>query len=511
MSHEPAPPDGPRSGRENAPVDRGRTSFSAIGLAREIREGRLSAVEALEAHLDRVARLNPSLNAVVTLDEARARDRARAADRAVSRGELWGPLHGVPFTAKDVFETEGLRTTAGHPPLANYVPKTDATVVARLKGAGAVLAGKTNTSELARDAQTYNPVFGRTANPWNPSRTPGGSTGGGAAAVAAGLSPLELGSDIAGSIRVPAHFCGVFGLKPTRGRVSGAGHIPPLPGTPKGADHLGTFGPIARSVEDLRLCLSVVSGPDGRDHEVAPVPLGTPAERDLAELRIAWTDGLGDLRAGKETRKALEGLARDLGRLGCRVEEREPAVFAPALAWRTYWEIYGAENPPEVPARARRLLGDIARLAPDDGWFPAPGVLRGAGFGMRGYAEALDRRDELVSQLESFLGRFDAWLLPVTVGTAFTHRPAPLTKIPEPIEVDGREIPYHAATLGFTVPFSLTGNPVVALPVSRSAEGLPIGAQLVGRRWQEADLLGLAEALKGATRPPEHPPLAMPV
>src|SRR5436305_4588550 len=202
---------------------------STTELAAAIRAGHVSATEVLEAHLAQIDKRNPALNAVITLDAEQAYERAREADAALARGELWGPLHGVPFTLKDAFATAGMRTTTGFPPL-DHVPQTDSTVTARLKAAGGILLGKTNVAAMLADpAQSDNPLFGRTRNPWDRARTPGGSSGGAAAAVAAGMTPFDIGTDLSGSLRIPAHFCGVFGLKPTEHRVSLAGLIPGLP------------------------------------------------------------------------------------------------------------------------------------------------------------------------------------------------------------------------------------------------------------------------------------------
>lgn len=202
-------------------------------LAQMIRDRTVSAVEVLDAHLAQIAKHNSKLNTVCTLDEERARQRAKLADEALTRGENWGILHGVPITIKDAFETAGIRTTSGYKHLKNYIPQADATVVQRLRAAGAIVMGKTNMATLTGDYQSTNNLFGRVNNPWNLDYTPGGSSGGSAAAIAAGLSPLDIGSDIAGSIRQPCHFCGVFGLKPSDRRVSTAGHIPEVPGMPK--------------------------------------------------------------------------------------------------------------------------------------------------------------------------------------------------------------------------------------------------------------------------------------
>jgi amidase len=230
-------------------------------LAGAIRAGHISAAEVLEAHLEQIAAHNSTLNAVVTLDAEQARKRAREADEALARGEAWGPLHGVPFTLKDAHATAGMRTTTGFPPL-DHVPHEDGTVAARLKAAGGVLIGKTNVHEMLADpAQSINAIFGRTNNPWNSERTPGGSSGGAAAALASGMTPFEIGTDLSGSIRIPAHFCGLFGLKPTEHRVSLDGLIPGL-SEPRSVRIMSCIGPMARSAEDLTLLYSIIAGPD---------------------------------------------------------------------------------------------------------------------------------------------------------------------------------------------------------------------------------------------------------
>ncbi len=223
-------------------------------MAGIIRAGHLSAREVVAAHLTQIAAHNPALNAVVTLDAERASERARQADDAYARGELWGPLHGVPFTLKDAHATAGLRTTTGFPPLANYVPKEDGTVAARLRAAGGILIGKTNVPVMLADFQTSNPIFGRTNNPWDTARTPGGSSGGAAAALASGMTPFEIGTDLSASIRLPAHFCGVFGLKPTERRVALTGLIPGLAG-PRPLRIMSSIGPMARSASSVATAL----------------------------------------------------------------------------------------------------------------------------------------------------------------------------------------------------------------------------------------------------------------
>ncbi|HYO52230.1 amidase [Archangium sp.] len=472
----------------------------AYRQARLVRAREVSAVELLEAHLGQVARHNVRLNALVTWDESGARARAREADAALARGENWGPLHGVPVTIKDAFETAGLRTTSGFARLVRHVPARDATVVARLKAAGAVLMGKTNLPALALDAQTDNPVFGRTNNPWDVERTPGGSTGGGAVAVASGMSPIEVGSDIGGSIRIPSHFCGVFGLKPTDGRIPLSGHIPGIPGTPRGVRHLGVAGPLARTVEDLRLALRLLAGPDGRDSEILPLPVQEVPRRDLRTYRFAWTDGLGGMPVSAETRSALEGLARSLEQAGCTVERRAPDLELEEV-WNAWGRLLGAEVGSEMPAVAR-LMTALRFQSMRGSCALNRGVVQGLWGRMTDYARALSVRDEVMAKVESFLEGWDAWLCPVTVGPAFTHRPSG-----EWLEVDAGRVPYMVGTCGLPSLFNLTGHPVVVVPLPRASErALPLGVQVVGRRWRDEALLSVAEALTDVTGPFRRPP-----
>src|SRR5436190_3517827 len=357
------------------------TSLTATELTAAIRDRRISAIEALDAHLAQIARHNPTLNAVVTLDEEGARRRAREADEALARGELWGPLHGLPMTLKDGHSTAGMRTTAGYPPLASYVPTEDGTVAARLKTAGAIIIGKTNVSQQLMDIQSNNPIFGRTDNPWNLERTSGGSSGGACAALATGMTPLEVGSDFGGSIRIPSAFCGVFGLKTTEHRVSMAGHIPSLPGVPRTNRIMWSIGPLARSVEDLALAHRIIAGPDPRDPDVPPI---TPPEQPplkLAGLRVAWARTFPGVPVAGAISGAIEGLASELDGLGARVEEVLPDVDFGQLA-RTRTVLSRAARVTFAPTEEEPI-----ETLPD-------------------YFAAQDRRDDFIRTWELF---FDDW------------------------------------------------------------------------------------------------------
>ncbi len=453
-----------RRGLLNSPMQN-LTSLTATQLAAAIREGRVSSVEVVEAHLAQIAARNPALNAIVTLDEEGALARAREADSALARGEVWGPLHGVPMTLKDGHSTAGMRTTAGYAPLAGHVPGEDGTVAARLKGAGAIVMGKTNVSELLSDIQASNPIFGRTNNPYDPSRTSGGSSGGAAAALASHMTPLEIGSDFAGSIRIPAHFCGVYALKPTEHRVSMFGHIPDLPGSVRSHRFMWSIGPLARSLEDLELAYRIVAGPDGRDPDVPPVPIGDVPHLEPRDLRIAWASTFPGVPAAASIRDALHGLAAELDRAGAVVEERLPDIDFGDMA------------------RARVALANAVQTT------FMPGEEAGPPATMSDFFAALHRRDGFLMAWERFFGGWDALLCPVSMTTTFTHRTTGT-----PIEVDGTPANYWR-TIGHCAPFNFTGHPCVVLPLGRDADGLPIGAQLVGRRWGEGRLLAVAAAV----------------
>jgi amidase len=422
-----------------------------------------------------IATHNPALNAVITLDAERASERAREADDALARGETWGPLHGVPFTLKDAHATAGVRTTTGFPPLADYVPEEDGTVAARLKAAGGILIGKTNVPVMLADFQTSNPIFGRTNNPWDTARTPGGSSGGAAAALASGMTPFEIGTDLSASIRIPAHFCGVFGLKTTERRVPLTGLIPGLPG-PRPLRIMSTIGPMARSVEDLALLYSIIAGPDGRDTEVPPVPVGQAANVELRDIRIAVAPTFPGVPVTADVRAAVAALAKQLSPL-CRVVE-EAAL--PALDIN--------EELASTGALVGMMIGAVQPGEPE-----RPTTLAE-------YLQALDRRDQSIFAWEQFFDRWDVLLSPPSMVTAFPH-----CDPGSPLQVDGKEVPYWTVSAHGAL-FNYTGHPAVVLPYTLDRAGLPIGIQLVGKRWSESRLLAVAAALAQVTGGFQRPP-----
>jgi amidase len=452
------------------------TFSSALDLATAIRDRRVSATEVLEAHLARIAQRNPALNAVVTLDAEGARKRAREADEAIARDIVWGPLHGVPFTLKDAFATDGMRTTVGFPPF-DHVPNHDAPVVTRLKSAGAILVGKTNVAQLLGDYQTNNPIFGRTNNPWNVERTSGGSSGGSAAAVASGMSPFEIGTDLSGSVRIPAHFCGIFGFKPTEHRVS-LGGIAPAPGPnqpPRTIRVMSCVGPMARTVDDLGLLYSIIAGPDAGDTDVPPVPIEPVPSLEIAGLRIAIAPSLGKFPVTTDVRQAIDNLAHHLSHAGAIVEAAE----------------LPRSNLSEDLSRAGALLGMMVTASDPNAKNPAS---------FPAYMAALQQRDEAIAVWDRWFDDWDALLCPPAMTSAFAHCP-PGTSL----AVDGATFDYWTVSAHTTL-FNYTGSPAVVVPCGLDREGLPIGVQLVGRRWSDSRLLGVAKAISGASGGFQPPP-----
>jgi amidase len=471
---------------------------TATRLARAIRNGKLSSVEATETHLQRIARLNGQINALVVIDSERALKAARAADRARNRkGAKLGPLHGVPITIKEAFDVAGLRTTASHPPLRDNLAKSDASLVARLRSAGAIILGKTNVPELCADFQTDSPLFGTTRNPWDERRGAGGSTGGGAAAVAARLSPLELGSDIGGSVRNPAHYNGIFSLKPTEWRVPAHGHVPDLPGVTRAVRYMGVFGPLARSVEDLETALRIIAGPDGNEAEAAPVPLGPTPSLKAKDLRIAVLESNPLVKVSADTAKVVQATAKLLAKAGAKVKRAEPEGLDWRQGWDDWCDLWNYMNRALHPLSERERFFAMAQSSDPS----AQSVARAARLDMAQYFAALDRRDQVIKRCESLLDDYDAWLMPVMPDAAFIRQ-----KQSEPLVIDGVPHPYFFAGTSYNFLANLSGQPSLVLPCGLSNEGLPIGLQLTGRRWGEAKLLAMAKVLEKLLPPCPVPP-----
>jgi amidase len=472
-----------------------------------LRERSLTAVELLERYRARVERLNPALNAIIATDFDAALARAREADAATARGESWGPLHGLPITIKDSLEYAGLATVCGSPALKQHRPAQSAPAVQRLVDAGAIVFGKTNVPMYAGDVQTHNSVFGVSNSPWDVQRTPGGSSGGAAAAVAAGLAGLELGSDVAGSIRTPAHFCGIYGHKPSSGLVPGRGHIPGPPGTIADAD-LVVVGPLARSAEDLELALRVLAGPIAPAAPGWRVELPPPRRPRLADCRVAlWLDD-PYCPVDAALKPALDGAVEQLKRAGAQVSAEKPP-FSLAELHELYFQLLGAIFAGGVPAKLYRrawLAGTIASWFGRDKPDTFEGFMRAMTRPHRDWLVAHEKRERLRLKFEQFFGSHDVLLMPVVrVAAPPHHNRGSLYK--RTIEVNGHAEPY-ASQFTWIGPATLAGLPATSAPVGQTASGLPVGIQIVGAHLQDLTTIGFARDLTALTGGFHAPPSA---
>jgi len=478
---------------------------SAKKLTQSICDRKVTIEETVQACLHRIDHHNPAINAIVTLDKESALKTSKEMDFRLRQDMDLPSLFGVPITIKDAFETRGLLTTSSYPPLKDYIPTCDATVVKRLKNAGAIILGKTNLPQLAGDLQCWSPLFGRTNNPWNPELTSGGSSGGSAAAVAMNFSFLDIGSDLAGSIRIPAAYCGVAGFKATENRIPRTGHIPQLPGTERSVRHMLSFGVLARCVDDLRLGLEVMAGPDGVDNEVPPVSARVSRPKETRTLRVAWWDDFGGVPICSRTKTRLNSTVQQLTDAGIEVKRCLPNDFDFEAAWHAFGIIMGAEVSLGMSTMERLPLSLIRHFAPKSHPIMRS-FAKGVSFDWKQYNEALNIRERLISQLESFLEDWDLWLCPVTPSVAFPHKKTEKFRAPPKIMIDDHPMPYLEGTVSMTAPFSLTGSPVVTLPAGL-ANGLPVGVQAIGRRWHDEELLDnckILESIIGGFQPPAN-------
>jgi len=444
-------------------------TLSGLAQARLIREGRLSSTELVDTHLERIAEVNPRLNAVVELLAEQARQGAREADQRYARGQSLGPLDGVPFSIKDSIEVAGASCSAGTLGLRHTPPsQRDATLVARLRAAGAIPTARTNLPDLLFAFETDNLIYGRTNNPYDESRTSGGSSGGEAALIAACGSPFGLGSDAAGSVRLPAHFCGIASLKPTSGRLPRTGHVPPAGGW---IETLWQIGPMARRVEDLCAMMDILAGPDGEDHTVVPMPHGDPRAIDVASLRIAWFADNGIAPPTPATAALVKSAARALGAKECRpsrIEESydlEMMLIGPdgGDGLRAYLEQIGSR-------RTHPLL---------DGWLNKLEPYR---TNIEGFAKYWESLYAFRAAFAAFSRDYDAVLSPVCATPAVPHG----TSIED------------ATFRGFsyTMTYNVTGWPAAVVRCGTSPEGLPINLQIAAHPWREDIALAVALRLE---------------
>jgi amidase len=458
----------------------------ATVLARMLRDREVSAREVLAAHLDRIASVNPTVNAIVTLVPELAAARAAEADDAIVAGAPLGPLHGLPIAHKDLVATAGIRTTAGSPIFAEAVPEEDDLLVERARAAGAVLLGKTNTPEFGAGSQTFNPVFGPTRNPYDPTKTCGGSSGGAAVALATGMVPIADGSDLGGSLRNPASFCNVVGFRPSPGRV------PSWPTIDAWQD-LSVDGPMGRSVEDAALLLSALAGPDARVPISLPEPGRTfapPLDVDLGAPRIAWAPDAGRTMPFDPEVVAIVAASRaSFEALGCRTTDAYPDL--------------GGAREIFFTLRAHMFASDLGELLDDHRHEMKPTVVWNIEEGTKVTRDDLARvqrlRSELAARLAVFFSRFDYLVTPVSQVPPFD------VEVEHPTEIAGEPMETYLDWMESCWRITVTGGPAISVPCGFTPEGLPVGVQIVGRRGDDLGVLRLAHAFERATAPVTPP------
>jgi Asp-tRNA(Asn)/Glu-tRNA(Gln) amidotransferase A subunit family amidase len=465
------------------------TFYSAAFMAEQIRKKKISPLELVDAHLTQIEKLNPRLNAFIEIDGDRARDAARQCESTVAAGRQTGPLHGVPVSIKSSIAVAGLRCEAGTRLRAGLVAQDDAVLVRRLRSAGAIILGSTNTPELLMAWETDNSLYGRTNNPWELERTAGGSSGGESAAIAAGMSAGGVGSDGGGSIRVPAHFTGICGLKPTPGRIPSTGHFPVSAGP---FAMIGVVGPMARTVADLKITFEVMQGPDLEDTCAAPVALRWPSDDEIRKLKIGYFEDDRRTPVMPEIRAAVHTAAKALRDAGFEVESFQPRGLEEARElWRKYFVVAGGMLlRPMFEGRESDLspvLRDFLHRSMSELELDAEALL-----------DAWIRRDLLRAQFFAQMQEYPILLCPPAAITAFKHGERSWL-------VDGNAVEYLDAW-SYTEFFNLLGNPAAVVPLSISPGGLPVGVQIVGRPWEEEQVLCVAAALEmqcgGWRRPP---------
>jgi amidase len=467
------------------------TFLSAVSMAGQIRQKKVSPIELLEAHLAQIERLNPKLNAFVQTDAEGAHRQAKQAESVVTRSASLGPLHGVPISIKSSMDVAGMRCEAGTKLRAGHIAEKDAPLVTRLRHAGAIVLGVTNTPELLMAWETDNLLYGRTNNPWDLSRTPGGSSGGEAAAIASGCSAGGVGSDGGGSIRVPAHFSGICGLKPTPGRIPATGHFPNSVGP---FALLGVVGPMARTVVDLKMLFEIMQGPEDGDPSAAPVPLRKLSREDLKTIRIGCFEDDGRTPVTKETRAAVRTAAQGLKGAGLAVDSFRPQGLE--LARQLWWNFFGIAGGMLLGPMTQGHESDLSPILKEfSSWVAAQPSHTG-----QTLLDTWIQRDVIRLQILAEMRRYPILLCPVASIPAFKHGERSWN-------IDGQAVQYLDAW-SYCEWFNLLGFPAAVVPVGCSPEGLPIGVQIVGRPWEEELVLEVAAAIEQECGGFREPPMS---
>ena len=465
---------------------------SAHEILEKIKQREVSSLEVLESFLTQVEKVNPTINAIVALDIERAKEKAIEADNKINLKSKLGPLHGLPMTIKDAFEVEGIVSTGGNPAWKDNIPKRNAEAVQRLVDAGAIIFGKTNVPFLSSDLQSFNKIYGTTNNPWDLERTPGGSSGGSAAALAAGMTPLELGSDIGGSIRVPAHFCGLYGHKPSYNIISEVGHMPPPPGSILTGNGLSVAGPLARSPEDLEIALDVLVAAQEQDSQAWKVKLPKARTKKIKELKIAvWPDE-PYAEADDEITSLIKDTAEDLRHAGAKVE----TVDLP-ISFEEIDKIYSLLlNPLMLAGSPKETFETLAKLNesldPND-MSELAKVARGSVLKHADWVIVNAMRQNMRQKWREFFNKFDVILCPTCITPAFKHNHNPVHE--RKLTINGKDDEYLRATL-WAGPAVSAGLPSTNVPIGMSSNNLPIGMQITGPYLEDKTCLEVAKVVR---------------
>lgn len=451
----------------------------ATQLVEMLRSRQVSAAELVSAFIERIESLNHSVNAVVTLIEERASEEADEADRRLSGREDARPLEGLPITIKDSIATAGVRSTDGMKMLEHHVPIADAPTVSRLRAAGAIVIAKTNLPEMAMDYDCDNPVFGATSNPWNRERVPGGSSGGEAVSLAMGFCALGLGSDYGGSIRVPSHFCGVTGLKPTWGTIPGTGHLPPAPVAPPPIAHMATIGPMARYVDDLTLSYNLIRGPHPSTPYTVPSQPARPEGVNLKQVRCAFFTDVGSVPVAADIRAATERAARALAKIGVQVEQKTPPIAEAARIWADYAMADGGQLTRELLSGKEHLSRERLRRMLLE---PQPGKSAAEFFHIS------MERDRMRVALQEFMEDYPIVIGPPFCVTAFPHGALE-------VDIDGSTHSLYQANWP-ALWVNCAGLPAAVVPAGIDRGGMPVGVQVAGRAFEEETVLAVCRALE---------------
>lgn len=473
--------------------------MSATELANLIRDGKATSVDIVKEHLDRIKEHNRKLNALISIFEEEALREATLCDQEAEKGKYRGPLHGVPVTIKEQFWIKDKKSNTNFKMLKNFVAPEDAVIVARIKNSGAIILGQTNVPKNLLDYQVAGDLYPEGVNPYNTDYSPGGSTGGGAAAIAAGLTPLELGGDFGGSIRVPANFCGLYGMKPTEKTVPLHGNMP----LPENANtfimHMVQAGPLARNLDDVELLWKIIVGPHEGDRNIPDINWQKPTNKELSDYKIAWTDGWPGFETSRQISDAIKTLADKLKSNECKIEKKIPDETLHMDTLKTFVGLFPYIIAQGVPWFIRPLIkmqlrgGFLKGMKKE---FPNLWKTMSQGFKMNAnhYGEMMLQRNMIIQRWENFFKEYDFLICPVAFGPSYKR-----CKIGSKLTYDGKEMIYINYVWPFVGCFNASGNPSVTIPLGIGEEGLPIGIQIVGKYWSEPELLHFAKKLAALT------------